>query len=287
MLNRIVFVGSAILILIGLGIGGWSYLYYRAAQNRIEEFTNTTTKQFQKKGWTFTFQPYPYVWGGLMSLIKEPIVGKFPFGGYEIKGNSQNQPWTIDGLNVDPSQQRGYYRSTVEKWALNSSYTRLVLPINIKLASGFYFWMQVPPSFSTSIKSILLQPRGSNHEGYLDDLQSIDDRQLLLNYMGRLFDQSTSIMRTSSEINRLGERENKQQYVTLVGDQFPASTVSNAIKSSFQTIANPEMGGYGILITPDKIIVTTLNEIAEPHQIQTMIDIGLAMKVEIESKSVN
>jgi len=279
--NRLMFAGTVLLIVVGLIIGGWLYFRHRATQNRILEFTASTTQLMQSRGWSFSFQPYDRPWEGVAGMLrKEPEV-IYPEGFVEIKGKTQNTAWTL-AVSINRPSRRGYYRSTQDYWLRNSSCTRLTIPTQAYQDDAFLAFMEVPKFFPDNIRSTLAQSYNAVDHKFLGDFTSADDQELIHTYVYRLFDKFNHALYEPAVTHRSGEHYADTFFLTITNIPNQADqTINQKVRADLIKIGKSEKGGYGILLSRDGIVVSTLHPLLKPDDIQAMIDLGMMLRTEI------
>lgn len=286
LLNRIVFSGTILLILIALGAGGWFYFRHRATQNRIQEFIASTEQLMQSKGWNFSFQPYDRPWDGVIGMFKKESEVRYPEGIAEVKGNTNGTKWTLE-ITTKRESNRGYYRSPQDYWLKNSSYSRLTIPTNLYKDDTFLAFIEIPNSFPDKIKSALGQSQAVVEQHYFAEIIAEADRDILHEYIYVLFDpyQYKSALHRSNQTQRWGEQYSNTLLLTINNAPNTITQVINQkVKADLKEIGKSEKGGYGILISRDSIMISTLSVILKPDDIQRMVDLGMMLKTEIDKK---
>lgn len=281
--NRLMFVGTVLLIVVGLIIGGWFYFRHRATQNRIQEFIASTEQLMQSKGWSFSFQPYDRPWEGVAGMLKKEPEAGYPEGFVEINGKTQNTAWALE-VSINHPSRRGYYRSTQDYWLRNSSCTRLTIPTQGYQDDTLIALIEIPKFFPDKVKSTLAQSYSVVDDKLLVDLASADDQDLIQTYIYRLFNQGDAFSR-SLITNRSGEYNVNTLFLTITNIPNQTDQIFHQkVKTDLKEIGKSEKGGYGILILNDRIIICVLNAFLKPDEIQAMLDLGMMLKTEI-SKS--
>jgi len=283
LINRIVLAGTILLIFIALGIGGWFYFRHRAMQNRIQGFTVSTEQLMQSKGWNFSFQPYDRPWDGVIGMLRKQQEAPYPEGFAEIKGNTNGVQWTLE-ITTKLESNRGYYQSPLDYWLKNSSFSRLTIHSQLYQGDAFLAFIEIPKSFPDSVKSALGQSKAIIEQHYFAQITTEADRDILHGYIYVLFDpyQYKNALHKSNQTHRWGEYFSNTLFLTITNEPDRIQITNQKVKADLLEVGKSEKGGYGILISNDGIMVSTLNASLKPDEIQAMVDLGLLLKTEIE-----
>ncbi|NJN42819.1 MAG: hypothetical protein HC811_11895 [Flammeovirgaceae bacterium] len=269
LLNRIVFVGTMLLIFVAFIVGGWFYFRHRASQTRIQEFTASTEQLMQSKGWNFSFQPYDRPWDGVIGMLRKQEEAPYPEGFAEIKGNTNGTQWTLE-ITTKRESNRGYYRSPQDYWLKNSSFSRLTINSQLYQSDTFLALIEIPKSFPDKVRSALGQTQAIAEQHYFAEITDVADRDILHEYIYVLFDpfRYKSALHKSNQTHRWGEHFSNTLFLTITNKPEGIQITNQKIRTDLLEIGNSEKGGYGMLISRDGIMITTLKASLKPDEIQ-------------------
>lgn len=286
LLNRLVAAVTLLLVLLGLILGARIYWQNRTSKNKIRDFENTTKEIMQRKGWNFSFEPNELPPKSLLNFLQRPPDTPYPFGFAYVTGIIDNDSWKLT-VTINPTSAKRYNQSHQEHLLRNSDYSHLVIPLQSFSDNAFFALMDIPAFFPEDLKSKLSQTQITEETKFLTNIPSDTHKTIFGLYMQQLFEKLNGRIYRTKQTHRSGDFYSNRQWVTITSDaDLIAFFTNSSLKDQLIRIGQSEKGGYGISVSSDGIMISTMQTVLNPDEIQAMVDLGRMIKTNIKKLEI-